>query len=837
MTPRFFEWLPVQRRPVGAQVGIALMAVAVGAGIRASLNPWLGDLITWVFFFPAVLVASFAGGSMAGVVAVLASAAAGEILFVSPKGHLLPASALEIASLFAFLGSSSLLVVVGAALRRALRVLEQKSEEISAARALIERDADAIEEQLTDLTRLHALSTELAGTYDLDVLLHGILDAVISVQSGERGLIELYDRELHVLQVAVSVGHTERALKTWGAVPVGDGNGARGTAAARRARVIVEDIETDPLFDCYRDEARLAGFRSVWSTPLLTRQGDLVGVLSTQFSHVHRPTQREIRLVDLYARLAADAIHAAQLLQRAERAREDAEKARLLSDLHADNSPLAIVEWDADYHVIRWSAEAERVFGWTAVEVLGKRIDECPLVFLDDVETVAEVMRHMDDGTALRNVSLNRNRRKDGSVIHCAWYNSSLLDENGKKMSVYSQVLDRTKEVEALDALQEANKRKDEFLAMLSHELRNPLAPIRNSVEILRARGSTDAHMERATAIIDRHVAHMSRLIDDLLDVARITSGKIELRREVVKLSDVVEQAVECARAAADTRAQTLRVRCSDEVIRLRADRARLVQVLGNLLSNAVKFTSPNGGITVDCEKTENGMALVRVIDTGVGIPKELQPRVFELFAQEYDGLAREQGGLGIGLTLVKRLVELHGGTVGVRSEGRGRGSEFTVRLPMIEGDAVSEQESGIKQVRPAGETLRVLIVEDNLDAAESFRMLLELFGHDVRVVHDGWNAMRVLDEFVPDIAFMDLGLPGMDGFELAERFRADRRADRTVIVALTGYGRDEDKARARNAGFDHHMTKPIDLAALSSLINVVGVSVIPSRGSETTLH
>jgi len=374
-----------------------------------------------------------------------------------------------------------------------------------------------------------------------------------------------------------------------------------------------------------------------------------------------------------------------------------------------------------------------------------------------------------------------------------------------------------------------SNKAKDEFLAMLAHELRNPLAPIRNAVAVLRMIGADDPTTNRARELIDRQVSHMTRLVDDLLDVSRITRGKIALRTEELSLRTIVEEAVEAARPLVDEHGHTLAVSLPDASVRLDADRARLVQVVANLLANAAKFTPDGGHITVAAERSVAGRAVIRVRDTGIGIGPDMQRRVFDLFAQEDGSVARARGGLGIGLTLVKRLVELHGGHVAVASEGRDRGAEFTVTLPAI--TATADASSPAARAAAAGTgPLRIMVVEDNPDTAESFGLLLRLSGHDVRVLPRAVDALRLLDEFVADVAFLDIGLPGMDGFELARRLRTDARVQGMVLVALTGYGRDEDRDEARRAGFDHHMTKPVDVDQLVGLLHTVAPAAGPAR-------
>jgi len=367
-------------------------------------------------------------------------------------------------------------------------------------------------------------------------------------------------------------------------------------------------------------------------------------------------------------------------------------------------------------------------------------------------------------------------------------------------------------------ALRESDRRKDEFLAMLAHELRNPLAPIRNAVEILKATGGSSTHEQHARAVIERQIQHMSRLVDDLLDVSRITQGKVALRRETVALAKVVSNAVEATRSLMDARRQHLTVSTGPDPILVNADLTRLIQVLVNLLDNASKFTPEGGQIWIEA-RSRDGLAVLSVRDDGAGLPADLVPHVFELFRQADRSLDRTRGGLGIGLTIVRSLVELHDGTVQAASAGPGLGSEFQIALPLAAGPEVVESAAAPK--RPAvqnDQKPRILIVEDNDDSAEMLSTLLRLNGYDTRTAADAGAALDLAGTFVPHVVLCDIGLPGVDGYELAVRLR-QLQGRRCRLVALTGYGQVEDRKRAADAGFDHHLTKPVEPDALLALL------------------
>ena len=370
---------------------------------------------------------------------------------------------------------------------------------------------------------------------------------------------------------------------------------------------------------------------------------------------------------------------------------------------------------------------------------------------------------------------------------------------------------------ELVQALKEADRRKDEFLAVLAHELRNPLAPVRNAVEILRATHAPSPQLQWTHDVIDRQVRQMTRLVDDLLDVSRITRGKIELRKERVDLSVPIRLALESSRPFVERGGHQLTVKMAGEPLPIEGDVARLAQVVSNLLNNAAKFTPPGGHIRLTCERRGDEI-VVRVIDTGVGIPAGMQARIFDMFTQAGSAADRSLGGLGIGLTLVKRLVEMHGGSVEARSEGANKGSEFVVRLPAAAEPAPARPP---RSKLPAGGQLaprRILVVDDNRDAADSLCMLLRAQGHEVSVAYDGLEAVDSAIGRTPDVVLMDIGLPGLYGYDAARRIR-EARGREVLLVAITGWGQDEDRRRSREAGFDFHLTKPVDPEAITRLL------------------
>jgi signal transduction histidine kinase/ActR/RegA family two-component response regulator len=407
--------------------------------------------------------------------------------------------------------------------------------------------------------------------------------------------------------------------------------------------------------------------------------------------------------------------------------------------------------------------------------------------------------------------------RADGSIVYVQNDVEPLYDMHGNIYGCVSVCVDLTDRKLAEIALREADRRKDEFLATLSHELRNPLAPIRTAVELMRLARDNPVLVEQARATLERQLQHLVRITDDLLDVSRITQNKVELHKRRVDLRAVLHSAIESTRPLIDSRAQELTCEVPDRPLWADADSTRLAQAFSNLLNNAAKYTECGGGISIAAHMS-GSETVITVADTGIGIPREMLPRIFDMFTQLQAHRDRTLGGLGIGLSLAKRLVELHDGTIEARSEGPGQGSSLIVRLPAAQAAPVDEPAPALQATPHAPGDCRVLIAEDNPDAAEMMQMMLQVTGHDVRVARDGTDAVAMASTFEPHIAFLDIGMPLMDGYEAARRIR-EILGTRVVLVALTGWGQDEDKRRSREAGFDHHLTKPPEPEMIERLI------------------
>lgn len=477
----------------------------------------------------------------------------------------------------------------------------------------------------------------------------------------------------------------------------------------------------------------------------------------------------------------------------------------------------AIFRTDATGRVTTWNEGVRSVLGFNEAEFVGT---DSRRLFPAEDRAAGAPEREMREAVAKGSANDDRWMvKKDGTPFFATGTTNAVRDEAGNLIGFTKVMRDVTDRKRAEEALQQADRRKDEFLAMLGHELRNPLAPIRNALFLMRLRGLREpGDVDRLRAMMDRQITHIARLVDDLLDVSRITQGKFEIRTEAVDLREAVTNAVEAVRPFVEERQHTLDVTLPAGPVWVRGDLVRLEQVFANLVHNATKYTEPGGRVSVAAER-DGGQVVARVRDTGIGIRPELIDRIFDMFTQGDRVTGRLKEGLGLGLTLVKTLVEMHGGAVAATSAGPGRGSEFTVRLP-VTAAAAGQVPPGAPPAGP-GRPLRVLVVDDNKDAADSLQMVLETQGgHTVRVAYDGAAGIAAAEDLHPDVVLLDIGLPkGLDGYEVARRIRAVPGLDHIPVVALTGYGGREDRLRSGEAGFTAHLVKPVDPRELRDLL------------------
>jgi signal transduction histidine kinase len=454
-------------------------------------------------------------------------------------------------------------------------------------------------------------------------------------------------------------------------------------------------------------------------------------------------------------------------------------------------------------------------YGTGAVDYLHKPVN--PPVLRSKVAMFADLHkkgRELERANRLLLAEIGERRRAEARL--------SELNE-----SLDRRVTERTTELQASEArLREANRRKDEFLATLAHELRNPLAPVRNAVQVLKMKGSSGAQVQWAADVVDRQVAAMGRLIDDLMDVSRINQGRIQLRRAVVDVNDVLADALETAQPLIEEQQHHVAFHPLGRAVVVDADRDRLVQVFMNLINNAAKYMDRGGEIVIEV-RCDGQSAIVSVRDRGIGIPPHRLESIFEMFSQEESALARSRGGLGIGLSLTQRLLQLHGGEIVARSEGLDRGSEFEVRLPLA--IATPDEQSIPERKSPllAGSSeLRILVADDNRDAADTLCTLLEVLGHEVQRVHDGEAAVSAAEKFNPQLVLLDIGMPQLNGYEACKRIRVQPGGAGRTLVAVTGWGQPEDRRRSQDAGFDHHLVKPIDMDALAKVLQASSARV-----------
>jgi signal transduction histidine kinase/ActR/RegA family two-component response regulator len=586
-----------------------------------------------------------------------------------------------------------------AELSQALAIVEAQKCDLENVLRMRDESQRQLEVELADARLLHSISAMLIGENTIDDLYQKLVDAAAMVMRSDYGSMQRYDYDRAELQLIAHRGLNDEAVASWKWVKAGQATSC-GEALEVGKRVIVADVEHCEFISSSEDLApfRKAGVKSAQSTPLLTRNGRLVGMISTQWTRCHTPPERDLRLLDIIARQAADLI--------------------------------------------------ER-------------------------NTSAEALLHQAE--ALRHQTVE---------------------------------------------LLEADRYKDEFLATLAHELRNPLAPIQTGLTVLKIGAPEQA--PRVLTMMERQLGHMVRLIDDLLDVSRISRGMVVLKREHVQLGSVIDSAVDTSRPLINAAHHNFTVTVPGNIVWLHADATRVAQIISNLLNNAAKYTPQGGEIELIAELVGK-VVMIRVIDSGIGIPAALQPKIFELFTQVDRATDRSTGGLGVGLALARQLAEMHGGSIEVESPGTHGGSVFTLRLPVAEAAAAAQSACKAPgHSEETGKVSRILIVDDNADAAEALALLLEQLGHTTSVVLEAPQAVAAALAFKPDVVFLDIGMPYLNGFDLARDIREQPELRHVCLAAVSGWGTDEDRAKSRKAGIDHHLTKPVMLHEVAEILSNV---------------
>ncbi|MDP2055413.1 MAG: PAS domain S-box protein [Acidobacteriota bacterium] len=621
------------------------------------------------------------------------------------------------------------------------------------------------------------------------------------------------DLESNVIEI--TRGYTNGVPTVAGRYPI-EVFGPRLAGELKAGRTVaIADVFTDPLTDTPAAHQAYAQMQiaSVVCVPLL-RQQRLVAVMVVADGQPRPWAQPDAELIE----------------QVAERALFAVEGARAVARLRENHDVLALAmqagkmgAWTRDLTLdtVWWSPELAAIFGLSPADQDYQLSRLFELVSPEDRERLPAAIEQALNARQDYTVEFRFKHAATGEWRWLEARGKATYGADGRPQMLHGLGIDITDQKHSVEALREADRRKDDFIATLAHELRNPLAPISSGLHILRGARHDATIATQAREIMERQVAQMVRLVDDLLDVARITTGKVEMRPGPIDLASAINDAVETAMPVVTRGGQRLQVTPPAAPIYVNADRTRLAQVFANLINNSAKYSEPGQPIDVSVVR-ENDCAVVRVRDGGVGIHPEMLPRVFDMFRQADRTGGRSRGGLGIGLFIVKRIVEMHGGTVAVASAGLGHGTEFTVRIPAM---AVSEirlpaEDSGAGAERPIGR--RILVVDDNADAAESLAVLLAMSGHETRVANDGEAALAAAADFRPEVVFLDIGMPTLDGHETARRIRAQPWGREVVLVALTGWGQAEDRRRSKDAGFNHHLVKPADPAQVSMLLAAI---------------
>jgi len=857
---------------------LAIVALAVAVILRLALDPLMGDTLPLVTLFGAVAAAAWHGGYRPAILVTILGYIACAYLFIPPRGSLELDDLGTVIGLVAYLFTCAVIIGFAEARRTAQRRANERRELLQVTLASI---GDAVVTTDIDgrVTYLNAVAGSLTG-WKPEEAEGQPLEAVFRIiNENTRRPVE--NPATKALREGVVVGlanHTLLIQKDGGECPIDDSAAPIRDESGRVSGCVLIFRDVSAQRQLEKDKtAQLLTARLLAS--IVESSNDAIvsksldGVIQSWNAAAERlfgytaeqAVGRHISLVIPPERITEEddiiaSLKAGQRIEHfeTERIRSDGQRVQVsltISPIRDDTGRVIGASKIARDITDRKRVESEREKFVTLIENSTDFIGMCDLdgvpffinsaglrmVGLDDLDEaratpVASFFFPEDQHRILHEffpsvlerghgeIEIRFRHFETGEPLWMAYKVLTLPGTDGRPVAFATVSQDVTERRRLEDNLRrvvgelaDADRRKNEFIAVLAHELRNPLAPIRNAVRTLRVGGSDRSAGQPASEMLERQVGQMVRLVDDLLDVSRISQGKIELRNERLELGPIISQAVEATRALYRNMNQEITVSLPPDRIYLNADPARLAQVVGNLLNNACKFTDEGGHISLTVER-EKAHVVIRVTDDGVGIAPEHLPRIFNMFTQIDSSLERSRSGLGIGLTLVRTLVEMQGGTVEAHSKGPGRGSEFVVRLPALV--EISEPESRSK---PAGAMPRVrrriLVVDDNKDAAEWLATVLNLGGHETHIAHDGFEAIRAAERIRPDALLLDIGLPRLDGYEVCRRIREQPWGQDLVVVALTGWGQDEDRVRSKEAGFDAHLVKPVDDEVLMNLL------------------
>jgi PAS domain S-box-containing protein len=845
---------------------LALTFTAIAVAIRWALDPILGQAHPLVTLYGAVAGAVWLGGHSRGVLAAITGYLAADYLFVEPRGQFGFAHTSSFIAALVYAATCTIIIALGNAMRAAQRKAHDRDELLRATLSGI-NDSVVTTDMSGRVMSLNPAAQALLGWTEREARAQLLSDVFHVVDEESRAPIENPSTQvLHRGRIvglsdhSILIGRdgTERSIDD-SAAPLHDEEGNvvgsvlmfHDVSERRQAEVTLE-----------RGQRELAAFfanASValhWIGPdgivLRANQAELdmlgyaeeeyVGLHISKF-HVDRDAIDELlarvfqgdRVRRFPARMRCkdgsikkvlidsnsfwdkgQLIHSCSFMFDVTEQKRGEETRSLLAAIVAASDD-AIVSKTLDGIILSWNEGAQRLLGYPAAEVVGRSID---LIIPPELRAEErQILQRIRQGERVEHFETVR-VAKDGRRVDVSLTMSPVRDDSGRVIGASKVARDVSERMRMDAALREADRRKDEFLATLAHELRNPLAPVRHSLEILLRSEGDPRLFRHATDILGRQLSHMIRLIDDLLDVSRITRDKLQLRKTRVELASVITHALEASRPLAERDQQTIEVSLPNHPIYLDADPVRLTQVFSNLFNNACQYTEPGGRIWLTAVQQDGEVVLI-VRDSGIGMPADQLDGIFEMFAQVDDDTERPRRGLGIGLTLVRRLVELHGGTVTARSEGRGLGSEFEVRLPVLEAEEHYEEPESVAMPDDTS-TRRILVVDDNRDSAESIATLLQLSGHRTYMAHDGLAAVEAAERYRPDVILLDVGLPKISGIDACRRIRAHSWGKGMVIVALTGWGQEHDRRNTRDAGFDAHLVKPVDYEDLLRLLSAL---------------
>jgi PAS domain S-box-containing protein len=674
------------------------------------------------------------------------------------------------------------------------------------------------------LARLQAIAVEFLRAGNLSRLLDATLAEALAITGADRGCLQILHGPGGGLRLGAQRGLVRPFLEHVANLRAALG-GSRVTAGERH--VLFADVTT-LAGSADREALLLAEVRALHAIPLRTPDGRVLGVLSALHREALDPRPAALEALDRVAELCAAAVaHAQRATSPAAAPTQGDAEARLretqeLFSNTVENLPVSLVLCDREGRVLyvdpALGEMVRALCGVTPAELVGKSGAEIWPPFVWD-PLAASLRKAVETGQ--RQTYELAFTVPSGEVNHRHWIVLPLAGDDGQVQRVLGINHDVTAERRLLDELRGADRRKGEFIGILSHELRNPLSAIRSGLYLLereeaRSDEAARARRDAAKGLIDRQVRHLVHLVDDLLDITRVSQNKIHLQRQPVDLVRVTREAIEDNRAHLESRGVRLEPRLVPGPLPASADAVRIAQIITNLLSNAAKFTPSGGSATVSLE-SRDGMAVLTVADTGSGIEASVLPHLFEPFVQGERTLDRAGGGLGLGLALVRGLVELHGGTVTAASAGSGQGATFVIRLPLAESSG-AQSAAGVAE--PAGlRRRRVLVIDDDQDVANGLKLTLESDGHDVAVAYNGLRGLEKARAFRPEVVFCDIGMPGLDGYEVARAFRADPALRDVVLVALTGYAQPADRERARRTGFDEHLAKPADMTLIQAIL------------------